>query len=138
MYLAIATWHLLTNPTTTNRDENNYVNIQSATSYILSCVSYDGLNSLTPEREGHRGLRFYGTAFLCLLGMQDDFMAREEMRGWREDLVWWCIMRQCLLPKGNDDGDEEEKPYDDYYDWEKSAAGMQGRPNKPQDTCYSY
>jgi len=145
MYLAIAVWYLLTKTDPTNHDENNNddsstnINIQSATSYILSCIAYDGSLGLTPGREGHGGSTFCGTASLYLMGVLDDVMAREDLRGWKEDLIRWCVMRQYSLPKRNNNDVNVEKVHNGYYDEDTdAAAGMQGRPNKLQDTCYSY
>ena len=138
MYAAIAVWYILTS---NNNDHHNeqYINIETATQYILSCKSYEGALGLTPGREGHGGSTFCGIASLYLLGVLDDVMEREELHGWRDELIYWCVMRQKSLMKknevvnGNDDNgyyvqeEEEEQP-----------AGMVGRPNKKEDTCYSY
>ena len=138
MYTAIAVWYLLTDPPTTrkNNDNSSNINIQSATSYILSCICYDGGIGLTPGREGHGGSTFCGIASLYLMGVLDETMAREEMQGWRENLIRWCVMRQYhISPKrAYDDGKEPNG----YHEGGDGAAGMQGRPNKLQDTCYSY
>ncbi|KAL3826246.1 hypothetical protein ACHAXA_006274 [Cyclostephanos tholiformis] len=93
-------------------DENATIDIDvdSAVSYVLSCRSYDGGLGLSPGGEGHGGSTFCGIASLRLLGVLDDVMDAE--CGWREELVRWCATRQ--------------------------RGGMQGRPNKPEDTCYSY
>mmetsp|Transcript_37008 Transcript_37008/g.64822 ORF Transcript_37008/g.64822 Transcript_37008/m.64822 type:complete len:510 (-) Transcript_37008:70-1599(-) len=145
MYLALATWHLLTDPPNNDKNNNNdhdsIINIQSATSYILSCISYDGSIGLTPGREGHGGSAFCGIASLHLMGVLPQVMARDDLRGWKEDILRWCVMRQSSLPKRKtDDGDEDDgnvSHNNGYYE-EDNNAGMQGRPNKLQDTCYSY
>lgn len=44
-----------------------------------------------------------------LMGKVDEVLSED---GWRDDLIRWCVSRQI--------------------------GGMQGRPNKVEDTCYSY
>jgi len=139
MYLAVTIWYLLTDPCATKKetgDEDNYINIPSATSYLLSCVSYDGSIGLTPGREGHGGSAFCGIAALHLMGVLEDVMAREDMRGWKKDLVRWCVMRQHSLPRQR--ASEKERSLLHGYCEVENNAGMQGRPNKLEDTCYSY
>ena len=148
MYTAIAIWYLL-KPSNNNDDDDSQppiINIQTATSYILSCISYDGSLGLTPGREGHGGSTFCGIASLYLMGMLDDVMEhREELKGWKDDLIRWCVTRQYSLPRTNnndmniDNDDENDETNNVFYNGEVNfAAGMQGRPNKLQDTCYSY
>ncbi|KAL9182391.1 hypothetical protein ACHAXT_013043 [Thalassiosira profunda] len=134
MYTAIAIWDLLTDPATNSATgrEDAIINIEAATSYILRCIAYDGALGLTPGREGHGGSTFCGTASLYLMGVLDDVLNREELIGWREDLIRWCVTRQHPLPKS-----EAGLEHNGYSDAD-TAAGMQGRPNKLQDTCYSY
>jgi geranylgeranyl transferase type-1 subunit beta len=129
MYAAIAVWYLLTHDDDDDDDggggKYNYINIESATNYILSCKSYDGALGLTPGREGHGGSTFCGIASLHLMGVLDTVMSRQDLVGWKDTLIYWCVMRQRAL--NNDDLLTEEYP-----------CGMQGRPNKLEDTCYSY
>ena len=145
MYAAIAVWYILTsnnNEEKEDEDHNHdhdhneqYINIETATQYILSCKSYEGALGLTPGREGHGGSTFCGIASLFLLGVLDDVMEREELKGWKEELIYWCVMRQKSLMKkivNNDDNDNG------YVQEEEEPAGMVGRPNKKEDTCYSY
>lgn len=129
MYTAIVIWYLLADRD--GAESHQVINIESATSYILSCISYDGALGLTPGREGHGGSTFCGIASLYLMGVLDEVMAREELRGWKEDLIHWCVTRQYPLPKRK--GDDNGYCYED-----NDPAGMQGRPNKLEDTCYSY
>jgi len=164
MYAAIAVWYILTSldqdqdedqDEVSNTDDNingkkDYINIESATNYILSCKSYDGALGLTPGREGHGGSTFCGIASLCLLGVLDDVMSRDDLRGWKEDLIYWCVMRQKSLRRrnkssdGNDDDDDATTNHNNnnngYHvqDDDEEPAGMVGRPNKKEDTCYSY
>ncbi|KAL7526746.1 hypothetical protein ACHAXR_002823 [Thalassiosira sp. AJA248-18] len=138
MYTAIVIWYLLANDPK-NNDSSTAINIQSATSYILSCISYDGALGLTPGREGHGGSTFCGIASLYLMGVLDDVMEREELNGWKDDLIRWCVMRQYPLAKSNNGGEGKDKEPNGHYNLDNdNAAGMQGRPNKLEDTCYSY
>ena len=150
MYTAIAIWYILTtadnnknNNNNNNNESNsiksnnnpNYINIPAATSYILKCISYEGSLGLTPGREGHGGSTFCGIASLSLMGVLEEVMAREDMMFWKDDLVRWCVMRQYSLPNiGNNNNNNNNGGDND----NGGAAGMQGRPNKLQDTCYSY
>lgn len=158
MYAAIAVWYILTssddssdengnNNTNTNND-CCYINIESATQYILSCKSYEGSFGLTPGREGHGGSTFCGVASLYLLGVLDDVMEKDthhhhHHQGWKDDLIYWCVMRQqSLLRKKVVDDDDTTNNNNGYVmdeeDEQQQPAGMVGRPNKKEDTCYSY
>jgi geranylgeranyl transferase type-1 subunit beta len=64
---------------------------------------------LLPGQEGHGGSTFCATASLVLMNRLDDVLDEE----WRRELVQWCVCRQ-------------------------QERGLQGRPNKDEDTCYSY
>jgi geranylgeranyl transferase type-1 subunit beta len=146
-------------------EEEDDIDVKSAVSYVLSCRSYDGALGLTPGREGHGGSTFCGIAALRLLGapLGDDVAGGGTTlgsSGWGEDLVRWCASRQFRLPpektttrwrgEDGDRGDENEDggggggggSGDDCgrspWRGRAAAAGMQGRPNKPEDTCYSY
>lgn len=124
MYTAICIWYILTGEDETNGiQSDDGINIKAATNYILSCITYEGSLGLTPGREGHGGSTFCGIASLYLMGVLDDVMKSPELRGWKDDLIRWCVMRQYSHQRcdGND-----------------NAAGIQGRPNKLEDTCYSY
>ena len=148
MYAAIAVWYILTSNNEENEDHNHdydhnhdeqYINIETATQYILSCKSYEGALGLTPGREGHGGSTFCGIASLFLLGVLDDVMEREELRGWKEELIYWCVMRQKSLMKKIVNNDDDNGYYvQEEEEEEEQPAGMVGRPNKKEDTCYSY
>ena len=79
-----------------------------AVDYVRACRSWDGAIGLLPGDEGHGGSTFCGIASLVLLGKLDDVLDEE----WRGELIRWCVCRQ--------------------------VGGMQGRPNKAEDTCYSF
>jgi len=89
-------------------DDWSGVDIDKAARYIRSCRSFDGGIALLPGQEGHGGSTFCATASLVLMGRLDEVIDAE----WRKDLIRWCTHRQ--------------------------VGGMQGRPNKAEDTCYSY
>ena len=143
MYTAIATWYLLTRadcregPTERRIDakDDQTINIEAATEYIISCIAYDGSLSLTPHgREGHGGSTLCGVASLKLMGVLDEVSHR--LDGWKSDLVYWCVSRQYPLPSDRTDRGGEGKSAFEYDGY--AGAGMQGRPNKLEDTCYSY
>lgn len=147
MYTAIATWYLLTRagcsggPATKEIDAEGddrtirTINIEAATEYIISCMAYDGSLALTPHgREGHGGSTLCGVASLRLMGVLDEVAHR--LDGWKCDLVYWCVSRQYPLPSDRRDRGGEGKSAFEYDGY--AGAGMQGRPNKLEDTCYSY
>ncbi|GKY99234.1 hypothetical protein MPSEU_000878700 [Mayamaea pseudoterrestris] len=85
------------------------VNINAAVDYIRKCRSFDGAIALLPGQEGHGGSTFCAIASLALMQRLDDVVNEGN---WRHELIHWCVNRQ--------------------------VSGMQGRPNKNPDTCYSY
>lgn len=85
------------------------LNKDKAVSYIESCIAYDGGISLLPGQEGHGGSTFCAVAALLLMDCLSDTLDKD---GRRQRLIHWCTHRQ--------------------------VGGMQGRPNKAEDTCYSY
>lgn len=84
------------------------LDIQRAVRYIQRCHSWDGAFSLLPGQEGHGGSTFCAVASLVLMGQLNEVLNER----WRSDLIYWCTSRQI--------------------------KGMQGRPDKLEDTCYSY
>jgi geranylgeranyl transferase type-1 subunit beta len=84
------------------------VDVEKAADYIQSCQSWDGAFALLPGQEGHGGSTFCATASLVLMNKLDEVLDQQS----RKELIRWCCGRQ--------------------------VAGMQGRPNKAEDTCYSY
>lgn len=132
LYTAISIWYLL-KPTDSDSNDNPIINIQTATNYILSCITYEGSLGLTPGREGHGGSTFCGIASLFLMGVLDDVMNREEIKGWKDDLIRWCVSRQYSLH-----GTIYSNTISEHNGSTNQVAGMCGRPNKLEDTCYSY
>jgi geranylgeranyl transferase type-1 subunit beta len=89
-------------------DDWSGVDKEKAVEYIRSCRSFDGAVALLPGQEGHGGSTFTGIASLMLMNKLEEVIDDE----WRRELIQWCVQRQ--------------------------VGGMQGRPNKAEDTCYSY
>jgi geranylgeranyl transferase type-1 subunit beta len=89
-------------------DDWSGVDKDRAVTYIQSCRSYDGAVALVPGNEGHGGSTFCAIASLALMQRLDEVLDDE----WRSELTHWCVQRQL--------------------------GGLQGRPNKLEDTCYSY
>ena len=89
------------------------VSIERAMKYIESCHTYDGAFSLIPGNEGHGGSTYCAVASLVLMNQLDTFLTTNNNR--RLDLIHWCVSRQQTI-----------------------HGGFQGRPNKAEDTCYSY
>jgi geranylgeranyl transferase type-1 subunit beta len=83
--------------------------------YIQRCRSYDGSIGMVPGMEGHGGSTFCAVASLVLMDTLDEVIDPK----WKNDLTYWCVQRQ--------------QPNDG-----NTGGGMQGRPNKLEDTCYSY
>ncbi|KAL7576741.1 hypothetical protein ACA910_005657 [Epithemia clementina (nom. ined.)] len=84
------------------------IDMDKACQYIRRCKSFDGALALVPGQEGHGGSTFTGIASLVLMNRLEDVLDSN----WRRELIHWCVARQ--------------------------VGGMQGRPNKAEDTCYSY
>ncbi|EDV25595.1 uncharacterized protein TRIADDRAFT_23924 [Trichoplax adhaerens] len=84
------------------------VNKDKAVGYILSSITYDGGISQGPELESHAGSTFCAVASLQLMDCLDTYLADKK----KEMLKRWLVNRQI--------------------------NGFQGRPNKLQDTCYSF
>jgi geranylgeranyl transferase type-1 subunit beta len=85
------------------------VDVDKTVGYIRFCRTWDGAISLSPGLEGHGGSVFCAVASLHLMGKLHQVLEEDD---WKEALIHWCVSRQ--------------------------VRGMQGRPNKNEDTCYSY
>lgn len=92
------------------------VDKEKAIEYIRSCRSYDGAYGLIPGQEGHGGSTYCAVASLSLMGELDNELGQVSdsscMNSYKDELIQWCVFRQL--------------------------KGMQGRPNKNEDTCYSF
>jgi len=93
-------------------DDWSGVDCDKAVSYIRACRSWDGAFALLPGQEGHGGSTFCAVASLMLMGRMEEVLDSSSHHNWRKDLIRWCVHRQ--------------------------VGGMQGRPNKDEDTCYSF
>lgn len=81
----------------------------AAVNYVLASFSYEGGVGQGPGLEAHGGSTFCAVAALSLMGRLE---ALGETR--LESLTAWCLQRQV------------------------PGSGYMGRPNKPEDTCYSF
>ncbi|XP_049791198.1 geranylgeranyl transferase type-1 subunit beta [Schistocerca nitens] len=84
------------------------MDVEKTISYILDSMSYDGAIGQGPDLESHGGTTFCAVAALALMGELDRKISPIQ----RSRLKKWLLMRQ--------------------------VTGFQGRPNKPDDTCYSF
>lgn len=80
----------------------------SCAKYIKSSLSYEGAFGQCPGAEAHGGSTFCALAALKLMSKLDETMNNEEINL----LIRWCMNRL--------------------------EQGFSGRPNKDQDTCYSF
>lgn len=86
------------------------IDLPRAVQYIRNCRSFDGALALVPHGgEGHGGSTFCGVASLVLMNQLQTTLDAD----WKASLLHWCVTRQ-------------------------QQQGLQGRPNKDEDTCYSY
>lgn len=136
------------------------IDIDSATSFILSTQSYEGGFSGVPGTEGHSGYTYCGLSSLKLLlegDMGDNVGILEKLSkgaDWEKATKW--LSRRQIWPtegvtkplhrnedknsQGDDDEDEDnvlEK--EDGMHWRfDEEGGFNGRTNKQADTCYSF
>jgi geranylgeranyl transferase type-1 subunit beta len=125
---------------------SKYIRPDLIVQYVKKCRTYDGGVSLCPGLESHGGSYFTGLASVAMLGrMGEVFEDCEEI----QKAIGWGVMRQCCVGDGvSDNGDDGgdggdangAKKSDDPDANAANAApgGMQGRINKPPDTCYSF
>jgi len=76
--------------------------------FIRNSLTYEGAFGQCPGAEAHGGSTFCALASLKLMSKLDETMSQEE----QDRLVRWCLMR--------------------------FENGFCGRPNKDEDTCYSF
>ena len=82
--------------------------VDSAVDYILRSVSYEGGIGQGPGLEAHGGSTYCAVAALKLMDKLDVALSRRQ----RKRLERWCVNRLNV--------------------------GFNGRPNKPDDTCYTF
>ncbi|GAB6024029.1 Geranylgeranyl transferase type-1 subunit beta [Chamberlinius hualienensis] len=84
------------------------MDIASTLSYIKDSIAYDHGIGQGLFSESHGGLAYCAIATLALLDKVESTLSEDEIRRVQR----WCMFRQ--------------------------QSGFQGRPNKPEDTCYSF
>ena len=85
------------------------MNTESAVEYVTNSFSYEGAVGQGPGLEAHGGPTYLAVASLELMDRLHDLGEDRRQR-----LVHWCLMRQG------------------------HKSGFMGRPNKPEDTCYTF
>ncbi|CAG99249.1 Rab geranylgeranyltransferase BET2 [Kluyveromyces lactis] len=83
--------------------------VEPAVSYILRCYNFDGGFGLNPEAESHAAQAFTCIAALAIVGKLDSLTPAQQ-----ENIAVWLSERQ--VPEG----------------------GLNGRPSKLPDVCYSW
>jgi len=97
-------------------DDWSGVDVEAAVSYVLASISYDGGIGQGPGLEAHGGSTYCAVAALSMMGRLG---ALGEAR--TAALTRWCLARQGREGRAAGGGE-----------------GWQGRPNKPEDTCYTF
>ncbi|XP_069172496.1 geranylgeranyl transferase type-1 subunit beta isoform X2 [Procambarus clarkii] len=85
------------------------ININNAVRYIVNSMSYEGAMGQGIFLESHGGSSYCAVATLHLMGKLDSALSSIQ----KQRLVRWLVNRQ-------------------------DSGGLQGRPNKPPDTCYTF
>ncbi|XP_048515457.1 geranylgeranyl transferase type-1 subunit beta [Athalia rosae] len=89
-------------------DDWSGIDKHKAIDYITKSISYDGGIGQGPGLESHGGSTFCAVASLFLMDELTKTLTEKQMNRLR----YWCLMRQ--------------------------VGGFHGRPNKHEDTCYSF
>ncbi|XP_046739318.1 geranylgeranyl transferase type-1 subunit beta [Diprion similis] len=89
-------------------DDWSGIDKHKAINYIQESISYDGGIGQGPGLESHGGSTFCAVASLLLMDNLTSALSEKQLN----KLRYWCLMRQI--------------------------GGFHGRPNKPEDTCYSF
>lgn len=84
------------------------MDVNKTIDFISKSMSYDYGIGQGPELESHGGVTYCAVAALCLMGKLHEVFSKKQLEG----LKRWAIFRQ--------------------------VSGFQGRPNKAEDTCYSF
>ncbi|KAG7156320.1 geranylgeranyl transferase type-1 subunit beta-like [Homarus americanus] len=85
------------------------ININTAVQYIINSMSYEGAMGQGIYLESHGGSSYCAIATLHLMGKLSSALSNIQ----KQRLVRWLVSRQ-------------------------DSGGLQGRPNKPPDTCYTF
>lgn len=98
-------------------DDWSGVRRDAALQYVLASVSYEGGIGQGPGLEAHGGSTYCAVAALSMMGMLEE-LGETVLAG----VTRWCLRRQGRQ-----------------FDRKTGLGeGFQGRPNKPEDTCYSF
>lgn len=81
------------------------INIEKATNYLLSCLTYEGAFGQNPGSEAHGGSTFCAVASLSLMNQLDSLSEQQAAR-----LKEWCLNRQTTGFNGR-----INKPWDTCY-----------------------
>ncbi|RKP29009.1 terpenoid cyclases/Protein prenyltransferase [Metschnikowia bicuspidata] len=104
------------------------IDIAALVAFVVDKVAVTGGMASAAYAEPHSGLTFCGVAALSLLNPETIFAAEPANTAWKDATVDWLVHRQydvsSLQP------DDEHDP--------ANVGGFNGRPNKLQDTCYSW
>lgn len=109
LYCAAAICHILGDWSGMDRD--------AALHYVLASISYEGGIGQGPGLEAHGGSTYCGVAALCMMGRLEH-VGENRLSA----LLRWCLARQ---------GRQTDRQTG-------HGSGFQGRPNKPEDTCYTF
>ena len=120
VYCAAVVCHLLGDMSAIDRP--------SVLQYICSCLGYAGALGQGSLQESHGGSTYCGVAALYLLGAlekDDDTLSATQ----KEKLIRWLLCRQ----------EDIENILKLRFDEDNViGGGLQGRPNKPADSCYTF
>lgn len=89
----------------------------AAHNYVIASISYEGGIGQGPGLEAHGGSTYCGVAALSMMGTLQELGEHR-----LSNLARWCLARQ---------GRQTDRDTG-------AGAGFQGRPNKPEDTCYAF
>jgi len=89
-------------------DDWSGMDVDKATDFIVKSVNFDGSIAQGPGLESHGGSTYCGLASLALMGRLETALTQKQ----RRNILRWCVFRL--------------------------HQGFQGRPNKRDDTCYSF
>ncbi|XP_066977343.1 geranylgeranyl transferase type-1 subunit beta [Macrobrachium rosenbergii] len=86
------------------------INLDTAKKYIINSMSYEGALGQGIYLEAHGGSSYCAIATLHLMGQLESTLSQSQ----RQRLIRWLVNRQS------------------------AEGGLQGRPNKRSDTCYTF
>jgi len=109
LYCAAAICHMLGDWTGMDKS--------AALDYVVASISYEGGIGQGPGLEAHGGSTYCGVAALSMMGLLGE-VGQDRINA----LIRWCLARQGRQP-------DRQTGF---------GSGFQGRPNKPEDTCYSF